>query len=91
MSKDTASNPIVSLNQGADIAKILALKTIADVIGTSKAADCDARCGCVGGDCSCNGGVWMTDDSSLVNEFSKSRDAKIAELRQKLKLLESRK
>lgn len=80
------ADEMVSLNSVVDLVKELSrgsLRPIGDQV-----ADCNGRCGCVGGDCGCFNQVSGRWDRLSWVEFQALREQKISELKRQLQTME---
>lgn len=80
---------MVSLNDVVELARIFSRENLGRLIAPGVVMDCDGRCGCIGGNCECRGGVWSRWDRSWV-EIQAERQERINELRRQIELLEER-
>lgn len=80
---------LVNLNHVVDLLKLFNREKLGSIIDPGVLADCDGRCGCVGGNCECRGGVYSRWDRSWV-ELVADRQTRINDLKRELSQLEDK-
>ena len=83
---------MVSLNDIVGLLRQFSRENLGTLTDPGRLADCDGRCGCVGGNCECRGGVFSASRLDLISypELQALRQARVADLKEQLEALEGK-